>query len=292
MTIVSFIGIMLDDLLCKAPYPHAVHHSSFFIPHSPYAIHPTHFIRYTTGMISPETKATLRRLLAEQPTYRPVPAVLEKLQHITFVCFVGATCMGKTTLMDALVALDPKRYGKTRNFTTRPPRADDDPKRYYYYEHSDEGLQPVLARIAARENLQHNINPFNLYVYGSELADYPHRYNLGDIFSSSIDGLRQLGYGKLVICSVVTDPDTWQQRLEARFPVGHPQRADRLREAVMSLEWSLAQHATDHQLVFSPEKRIEATATSVDYALRHETAGDQAEATRLAKQCLTRARQL
>ena len=245
----------------------------------------------TTGL-SADTEALLRRLLAEQPTYKPVSAVLEKLQHISFVCFVGATCMGKTTLMDALVALDSSRYGKTRNFTTRPPRADDDPKRYYYFEHTDAGLAPVLKRIAQHENLQHNINPYTLTMYGSEISDYPHAYNLGDIFSSSIDGFRQLGFGKLRIFSVVTSPDAWLARIEERFPQRHPNRQARLQEAADSLNWSLAQDSPDHAWVINPPEHIETAITSVDSVIRGEKPIHQDEARRLAEACLIKVQEL
>ncbi len=253
-------------------------------------------------MISAETEHILRRLLAGQPTYKPVIEVLKKLEHIHMICFVGATGMGKTTLMDALVAFDPQRYGKTRNFTSRPPREDDDQKRYYYYQHSDEGLAPILERIARHENLQHNINPYTLTIYGSEVDDYPHAYNLGDIFSSSIDGFRQLGFGELRVFSVVTNPHVWIERLEARFPAGHPHREARLQEALDSLTWSLAQNAADHTWVISPVDDVQVAVTSVDLTIRGETqpsAGkpvdkptDQAEARELAEQCLAKVKEL
>lgn len=242
-------------------------------------------------MISEQTESILRKLLAEQPTYRPVQEILEQLRHISFVCFVGATCMGKTTLMDALAAFDPK-YGKTRNFTTREPRPDDDPKRYYYYEHSDAGLQPVLERIERHENLQHNINPFNLHMYGSEIGDYPHQYNMGDIFSSSIDGFRQLGFGKLYVFSVVTDADTWQQRFEERFPAGHPQREARLQEAVVSLEWSLAQIDDDHAWIVNPPDHIESAVGAVDDIILGDKPQRQEEAKQSAVACLQRAKDM
>lgn len=196
--------------------------------------------------------------------------------------------MGKTTLMDALVALDASRYGKTRNFTTRPPREDDDPKRYYYYEHTDEGLRPVLERIARHENLQHNINPYTLIMYGSEVGDYPHQHNLGDIFSSSIDGFRQLGFGKLRVFSVVTDTATWLKRIEERFPSGHPHRDARLHEARDSLQWSLAQTSPDHVWVINPVDDVQVAATSVDSVIRGEKPQQQMEARSLAEACLER----
>lgn len=243
-------------------------------------------------MISAQTEKTLQRLMREQPTYKPGPDILKRLQTVNFICFVGAGGMGKTTLMDALVAHNGALYGKTRNFTSRPRRPDDDPKRYYYYEHTDEGLQPVLERIASGTNLQHNIDPFSGYVYGSEIDDYPHQFNLGDIWSTSIDGFRQLGFGSLRIFSVVTDPEHWQLWFERRFPADHPLREARLKEAAQSLTWSLAQTATDHAWVINRPDHIESAAQFVDTVVRGEHPGRQNEAERLARACLARATEL
>ena len=243
-------------------------------------------------MISAETEATLRRLLTEQPTYRPVQRVLSQIANVTFICFVGAGGMGKTTLMDELVVFNGERYGKTRNFTSRPPRPDDDPKRYYYYQHTDEGLAPLLQRIERHENLQHNIDPYSGYVYGSEAGDYPHPYNLGDIWSTSIDGFRQLGFDKLYIFSVVTDADSWQRRFDMRFPADHDLREARLKEAAQSLTWSLAQKNSDHQWVINRDGDIRVAANSVDSIIRGEKSAGQNEARELAQQCLARAQEL
>ena len=38
----------------------------------------------------------------------------------------------------------------------------------------------MLNRIGQHENLQHNINPYTLTMYGSEIGDYPHPHNLGE----------------------------------------------------------------------------------------------------------------
>ncbi|MBL8121216.1 hypothetical protein JNM87_00510 [Candidatus Saccharibacteria bacterium] len=238
-------------------------------------------------MISAETEATLRRLLSEQPTYQPIASIRDQLTDVSFMAFVGASCVGKTTLMDALVDFDSK-YGKTRNFTSRQPRPDDDPNRYYYYDHSDEGLRALLDRIAHHENLQYNINPFSYYVYGSEIEDYPHRHNMGDILYSSIDGFRQLGFGELRVFTVICNPSAWEQRFNERFPAGNPQRLSRLQEAAASLEWSLAQTSDDHTWVINIPSRIELAVTAVDRTVENNTIALQPKAQQLAKDCLQR----
>lgn len=235
-------------------------------------------------MISRETEELLRRLLGEQPTYKPSFAVLEKIKHLTMLCFVGASCMGKTTIMQALAESNAD-YGITKNFTSRAPRIEDDPARYTYFEHSDTGLQPILDRITSHELLQYNIHPFSLHVYGSEVEGYPHRYNMGDIFYSSIDGFRQLGFERLYAFSVVTEPATWQTRFEKRFPVGDPHRQARLSEAVHSISWSLAQTAPDHAWLINRDGASAAAVADVQSIL-NEQRTDQEEARHMAKDCL------
>lgn len=235
-------------------------------------------------MISRETEDLLRRLLAEQPTYQPSESVLEKVHQVTMLSFVGASSMGKTTVMQLLAQTAPG-YGITKNFTSRAPRAEDDPNRYVYFEHSDAGLQPILERIASHDLLQYNIHPFSLHVYGSEIEGYPHAYNMGDIFFSSIDGFRQLGFKQLYVFTVVTEPATWQARFDTRFPVGHPQRQARLAEAVSSLEWSLAQTAPDHSWIIDRDNQCDAAAASVQAAINGQPV-IQDEAREIAGQCL------
>lgn len=235
-------------------------------------------------MISRETEALLQRLLVEQPTYKPSQNVLDRVQQITMISFVGASSMGKTTLMQLLARTAPG-YGITKNFTSRSPRPEDDPGRYVYFEHTDAGLKPILDRIASHELLQYNIHPFSLHVYGSEIEGYPHHYNMGDIFYSSIDGFRQLGFKKLYVFSVITEPATWQARFDKRFPAGHSQRQARLAEAVSSLKWSLAQDNPDHAWIIDRDNECEAAASDVQ-AVIGGAVTQQNEAHALAIACL------
>lgn len=235
-------------------------------------------------MISRETEELLRRLLAEQPSYKPARNVLEQIDQITMLCFVGATSMGKTTIMEALAKND-TGYGITKNFTSREPRAEDDPNRYIYFNHTDAGLRPILDRIDSHELLQYNIHPFSLHVYGSEVEGYPHHYNMGDIFFSSIDGFRQLGFKKLYVFSIVTEPSAWRTRFEQRFPVGHPQRQARLSEAISSITWSLAQKTQDHAWVINRDGDPGAAAMVVRGILEGQHF-DQDEAQHMATACL------
>lgn len=202
-------------------------------------------------MISTETEERLRRLLNEQPSYKPSPDILAQIAHKDVWCFVGASCMGKTTIMHALLNLNPG-YGEFVVFTSREPRAEDNKARYTYYEHTDQGLAELLDKIEQKRVVQYNINPFSLLVYGSEASGYSHEHNIGDIFASSIDGFRQLGFGSVHVISVVTSYATWLQRFNERFPVGDPRREARRLEAASSLRWSLSQvDVPDHYWILN-----------------------------------------
>lgn len=236
-------------------------------------------------MISPQTESTLRRLLANHATYRPAASILEQAAKTAMLCFVGASCMGKNTIIEAVQELD-QAFGITHNITSRPPRAGDG-DRYDYYAHTDEGLAPLLHQIETGRLFQYNINPFSLTVYGSTIDGYPHRYNMGDIFASSIDGFRGLGFGELFFLSVVTEPGIWLSRLNGRFPAGHHDRAARLKEAAASLEWSLAQTSPDHCWIIN-RGDLRTVATGVIKYIRGEKAAlpAQADARRIAADCL------
>lgn len=235
-------------------------------------------------MISEETAARLRRLLAEQPTYRPTDEVLAQIADKHVICFVGATGMGKTTIMQGLVGQSGD-YGEFIVFTSREPRPEDNKARYTYYEHSNAGLAELLARIEARQVVQYNINPFSLLVYGSEATGYKYTQNIGDVFASSIDGFRQLGFGSVQVFSVVTEPESWLKRFDERFPLGDARRDARRLEAIHSLEWSLAQTSDGHAWIINRDGTPDETVAAATRAI-HGHSNEQSTARELAEACL------
>jgi guanylate kinase len=239
-------------------------------------------------MVSAHTTARLRQLLDAQPAYHPHVAITQQLQHITVIGFVGASCMGKTTVMQALVARDPTMYGEFVTFTSRSPRPGDNTDRYHYYAHTDEGLRDLLGKIERREVVQYNVNPFSMYVYGSDVTGYSHPINVGDIFASSINDFRGAGFGRIQVFSVITNPNTWLTRFNSRFPVDSPERQARLQEAVASLRWSLSQGSPDHSWVIN-DSNPQAIAKTVDDCIKRALSdpATQTAAHRLAKDCLT-----
>jgi hypothetical protein len=193
--------------------------------------------------LSAATIAKLERLRERQSAYRQGREDRALLSNKTAIAFVGASCQGKSTVMRKVVevASDFQIIG-TR--TSRPPRTSDQGTPYVYYEHTDEGLEPFFAAVAARSLVQYFITAREPhYVYGSAVDDYPAIYNVGDYFADAIADLRTRGFHKVLAASVISPPEEWLPRFEERFPVGHEDRATRREEAIGSFKWSLGQTA-------------------------------------------------
>lgn len=235
--------------------------------------------------ISAATERRLDSLLEVQNNYRPNPDIAAQLKHTAVTMLVGASCEGKSTAMHAAAQLD-RRFGITGTFTSRPAREDDEGL-YTYYEHNDAGLEPILARIERQQVVQYAVNPFTKQLYGSELADYHAQYNLTDVFSAAVDGLRQQGFGRSKVVTVISDPEAWLRRFEERFPPGDGRRKPRRDEAIQSFEWSLAQPAGQHFWVENidgqPQRAArEIIAITLGTSLGHSQARALAEASLLA----------
>jgi guanylate kinase len=240
-------------------------------------------------MISADTERTLDQLLQNQNSYTPNAAIAELLADKSIVMLVGATCEGKTTTMHTAVELD-SRFGTTGNFTSRAPR-DDDIDSYAYYEHSDAGLAPILARIKRHEVVQYAVNPFTKQIYGTELNDYRSEYNIKDVFAGAIEQFRQLGFGRTIAVTVVSEPAAWLRRFEERFPVGDDRRQARRDEAILSFEWSLEQPDDEHFWVENIEGDSSHAAQEV-IALTIDESSAQNQGRQLCQASLTAARNI
>jgi guanylate kinase len=222
-------------------------------------------------MLSPETTAKLDTLYREQNTYRPNSGIEQVLRGKEILMFVGATCEGKNTIMEAVAEQDP-RFKIVGTLTSRDPR-DSDTTPYTYYPHTDEGLRELLARIDRHDVVQYAINPHTHHIYGSELDDYFSEYNMGDVFASAVEGFRQLGFRRALAFTIITAPDPWLHRFNDRFPLGHPLRAARRDEAVESFQWSLAQAGANHYWIENTDGRPEIAAAEIIQVASHASNG-------------------
>ncbi len=212
-------------------------------------------------MVSARTLEQLDRLHTAQNRYKPNETIATALGHVSLLMFVGATCEGKNTVMAEVAQLD-KRFAIGGVFTSREPRNSDNPNLYAYIPHTDEGLQPVFSQIAARQVVQYAVNPHTKHIYGSNLTDYHGRYTMSDIFSTTVAGLEQLGFGQTRAFTIVREPGQWVAHFNERFPVGHPQRHARRDEAIESFGWSLETAGT-HVVVENTEDAPFAAARAI-----------------------------
>jgi len=194
-------------------------------------------------MLSDHIIQKLKQLYAAEPQYRPNSSIAEQLTDKTLIMFVGATCEGKNTIMEAVAAQN-TLFKVAGTFTSREPRPSDDRSRYTYYQNTDEGLGGILQMIDNHEVVQYAVNPHAQQLYGSVPSDYRADYNLADVFSSAVETFRHLGFKRAITATIITDPAVWIRRFEERFPRTHPYRKAR-RDAAIP-DHSLPFTATDH----------------------------------------------
>ncbi len=237
--------------------------------------------------LSNETKRRIADLANKQDNYQPNQETKNQLSDKTLIMIVGATCMGKSTLMNEVEhrSHGVKIVGTT---TTRPRRPDDHPARYTYFEHTDSGLEPLLNSIEQGGVVQYVVNPHSGFIYASHVEDYKSNVNIGDYFASVIDDFKQYGFDEIMPITIVSNPDDWERRLAERFSRRHPDRQARLEEAIESLDWSL--HQEDMQFAVNIDGD---PVTGAETILSIIQGGNGASNGReLAEACLERARSL
>lgn len=171
---------------------------------------------------------SLEQAAQQENHYTCAPGVRRVMANIAMTAFVGPTAVGKNYLMERC------GYPRVGTLTTRGQRPDD-PDDYRYIP-----LAVMLAKIEARQVVQYGASTHTGRIYASEIQDYdPTKPNVMDVFSSSMDTLQhQAGYGELKSVSVVTQVETWEEWLKARFESADGETIlGRLDEAEESLQW-------------------------------------------------------
>jgi len=186
---------------------------------------------------------------------------MESLSGKTLVMIVGPTAVGKSSLMNEVVAQD-SEFGRVSGFTTRRQRPNDEPGLYRY-------LSNGAARqlIEKGEVVQFAIHPTTGDMYGTQPQDYPRLFNLLDTLSTVVGGIQSLPFKSVVTVSLTTDPAAWQSWVLGRYPEPSEERTKRLQEAVQSIEWSMSQSANHFWLINRPND-IAATANELINVVR------------------------
>lgn len=196
----------------------------------------------------------------------------------TLVMIVGPAAIGKSTLMSRVVELD-GMFAAVSGFTSRPKRANDETGRYRYITAND-----IESVVSSPETLQYAVHPTTRYIYGTQLQDYTATYNLLDTLSSVAEQLRHLPFKRTVTISLTAPYDDWQQWFFARYPISTPERQKRLKEAVTSIEWSIAQ--SQHHWLVNHRSDLDGAAENLIRIVTEGTAENQTEARQAAEDLL------
>lgn len=186
------------------------------------------------------------------------------LSEKTIVMLVGPSAVGKSTIMNCVSELD-REFSRVSGFTTRAKRPGDEVELYRYLTQEE-----ANAVIQSNALVQYACNPANNQIYGTELSDYPNKFNMKDTLSGAVENFTRLPFNDHHIISVTVPVEPWLNWLNARYPSTSIERVNRLREAKQSIEWSLAQHH-NHSWVVNRPGDIASAANAVISQVRGNT---------------------
>jgi guanylate kinase len=167
--------------------------------------------------------------------YTANPAVLKQLTSVDFVAVVGPTAVGKTTIINALLARDPSlpMLLVTTSREARPYERDDID--YHFRSETD-----MERRIKAGEFVQVAPN-----VLGPLYATAPEDYSVEGqtimaVIAAAMPTFRALPFKRFRELFILPPSwEVWQQRIKAHGFVPE-QQMKRLQEAITSLEYAVS----------------------------------------------------
>lgn len=241
-------------------------------------------------MLSPATEARLTLAREHGAEYQPNSDIQRQLGNKVLVMLVGPASMGKTHIMTAVALLN-DTFARVTSFTTRERRTDDERAAYRYIPADEEHISQLLDDIDAGEIVQYGIHPTKGTMYGTMVEDHAAPVNMLATLSNSVEQLRRVGFKRTPLIGLVAEPDVWQEWFLARYPEASPERFARAKEAVISLEWLLAQPLGEVKWLHNQKDRETATAGEF-IGLVHGEVSDENSGRKLATECLEIARGL
>ncbi|HUS25985.1 MAG TPA: hypothetical protein VMY99_01395 [Nevskiaceae bacterium] len=166
--------------------------------------------------------------------YRPSDEVLDKLKHITLVAVVGASGVGKTTLMKAAAQADPALQFVIADVSRRARPEERDGVDYNFCRKQD-----MLQRIKRHEYV--NVAPsLGGDLYTTDPISYPDKgLGMMAIWAGVIPYFRSLPFAAIrTIFIVPASFEVWQRHMHTHH-FTPDQQAQRLAEARRSFEFGL-----------------------------------------------------
>jgi len=181
-----------------------------------------------------------RELLNLQDTYVPLGETADHIKDISIAMIIGATCVGKSTIIKTVTELDPD-FSNPGGFTTRELRPTD-AKSYRQLDNKPESLAGFLEQVKRGGPVQYNVYDTG-HIYGSEVRDYTTPFSVLDTQYSAVKNLARAGFESTHPIAIVTPPEQYVSQLKDRFGP-NPDKDDmkiRLAEGEKSLVFCLEQ---------------------------------------------------
>jgi guanylate kinase len=176
-----------------------------------------------------------------EPSYTPGLHVTEELRKVTMVPLIGPFAVGKSVCMAKILEQEPD-FGRVQSFTTRSRRNGEAEDEYRFLPDGEVTLDWIAEEIKRRDLVQYAVHPTTGNIYGSDLRDYAKPYSMLDALYSAVEGLRRLPFKDMKEITMVAEPNEWVARSKERLgQISTNEANKRLRESILSLEWSLEQ---------------------------------------------------
>ena len=187
----------------------------------------------TVSEIVQEQLDLVRKL---EKTYEPNDDIKRRLAHKVLIPIVGPCAVGKSYVIETLIANYPD-FAQVYSLSTRKPRPDDTPATMRNIPWTNRAVQDMCDTIEVGEAVQYVFHPKTDDIYATTLDCYPGTYNLLPALSGSIPGLERLPFQAMPITGLVTTPEAWTEWFDRRVFSSPADRTARIGEAASSLQW-------------------------------------------------------
>jgi ribose 1,5-bisphosphokinase PhnN len=144
--------------------------------------------------------------------YMPNKEVRKALAGVTLVQIIGPTAVGKSTLIDKVIASEPEKFSEVGTITTRRRRDSDSDN-----VTSDVDFDEMDSRIENRELVQHFKHPSG-DIYATDASSYQTEVCLLPTMAKSANEFLELGFERIIRIGIVLDGEQWRKRLLERQP--------------------------------------------------------------------------